>query len=242
MTPAMRVWLGIVAVVAVLPVAADAHFTLVEPASWLMENRLGDPQKAGPCGGTSADAGTPTMTVTPVAGGSKLHIKVQETVFHPGHYRIALAVRSRAELPPDPDVATRDTEKGPWSVSAAIQKPERPPVIADGLWAHTERPAGHRGWPVAAHRAAHGPVRDRYRRPQHQLREVHAADHPVHGRARPQPRRRFLVSPLRGPEDHGGPQQAAGRPLARGRRQIGGEAREGRESGEGRQWSGGFGD
>jgi hypothetical protein len=25
-------------------------------------------------------------------------------------------------------------------VSAAIQKPERPPVIADGLWAHTERP------------------------------------------------------------------------------------------------------
>jgi hypothetical protein len=140
MKPAMRVWLGIVAVAAVVPVSADAHFTLVEPPSWLMENRLGDPQKAGPCGGTSADPGTPTMTVTPVAGGSKLHIKVQETVFHPGHYRIALAMRSRAELPADPDVVTRDTEKGAWSVSAAIQKPERPPVIVDGLWAHTERP------------------------------------------------------------------------------------------------------
>src|ERR1044071_2868739 len=140
MTRAMRVWLGIVAAAAVLPVTADAHFTLMEPASWLMENRLGDPQKAGPCGGTSADAGTPTMTVTPVPGGSKLHIKVQETVFPPGHYRIALAMRSRAELPADPDVTTRDTEKGAWSVSAAIQKPERPPVIVDGLWAHTERP------------------------------------------------------------------------------------------------------
>jgi hypothetical protein len=142
MKSSMRVWLGIVAVAAALPVSADAHFTLMEPASWLMENRLGDPQKAGPCGGTSADAGTPTMTVTPVAGGSKLHIKVQETVFHPGHYRVALAMNSRAELPADPDVVTRDTEKGAWSVSASIQSPVRPPVIADGLWAHTERPAG----------------------------------------------------------------------------------------------------
>jgi hypothetical protein len=128
------------AVAAVLPATADAHFTLMEPPSWLMENRLGDPQKAGPCGGTSADPGTPTNVVTAVTGGSKLRIKVNETVFHPGHYRIALAVRSRAELPADPDVVTRDTEKGPWSVSAAIQKPERPPVIVDGLWAHTERP------------------------------------------------------------------------------------------------------
>ena len=135
-----RAWLGIVALAAMLPATADAHFTLMEPASWLMENRLGDPQKAGPCGGTSADAGTPTMTVTPVTGGSKLHIKVQETVFHPGHYRIALATRSRAELPADPEVVTRESEKGPWSVSAAILKPERPPVLADGLWAHTERP------------------------------------------------------------------------------------------------------
>jgi len=140
MKSSVRVWLGVVAAAAALPVSADAHFTLMEPASWLMENRLGDPQKAGPCGGTSADPGTPTMTVTPVAGGSKLHIKVQETVFHPGHYRVALAMNSRAELPPDPETVTRDTEKGPWSVSAAVQSPVRPPVLADGLWAHTERP------------------------------------------------------------------------------------------------------
>ena len=104
-----------------------------------MENKLGDPQKLGPCGGTSADAGMPTGAVTKVTGGQKLKIKVLETVYHPGHYRIALAVNSRSELPKDPDVVTRDTEKGPRSVSAAIQNPAKAPVLVDGLWAHTAR-------------------------------------------------------------------------------------------------------
>jgi len=122
------------------PSIVDAHFVLMAPTSWLVANRLGDPQKMAPCGGTSADPGTPTGVVTKVQGGSKLHVQVQETVFHPGHYRIALAVQSRSELPPDPDVVTRDTERGPWSVSATIQNPAKPPVIVDGLWAHTERP------------------------------------------------------------------------------------------------------
>ncbi len=31
------------ALVAALPVLAHGHFILVEPASWLVENRLGDP-------------------------------------------------------------------------------------------------------------------------------------------------------------------------------------------------------
>ena len=83
----------------------------------------------------------PTNVIGKIQGGQKLHIKVQETVFHPGHYRIALAVNSRAELPPDPEVKTRDSERGPWSVSAAIQNPPRIPVLADGLFAHTTRSA-----------------------------------------------------------------------------------------------------
>jgi hypothetical protein len=120
---------------------AGGHFRLLEPASWLVENNLGDPQKLGPCGGTTANPGTPSNMVTQVKGGSKLHVKVQETVFHPGHYRIALAVNSRAELPADPDVVTRDSAKGPWSVSATIQNPPRMPVLADGLWAHTSKSA-----------------------------------------------------------------------------------------------------
>jgi hypothetical protein len=118
---------------------ASAHFRLLEPQSWLMENNLGDPQKLGPCGGTSADAGMPTNALTKLQGGQMLHIKLQETIFHPGHYRVALAVNSRSDLPPDPDVATRDTDKGPWSVSSPIAKQPNIPVLADGLFVHTTR-------------------------------------------------------------------------------------------------------
>ena len=31
-------------------VVTDAHFKLLEPASWIVENERGDPQKAAPCG------------------------------------------------------------------------------------------------------------------------------------------------------------------------------------------------
>src|SRR4026209_1039458 len=86
---------------------ATAHFKLLEPQSWLVENNLGDPQKLGPCGGTTANGGMPSNIVNEAKGGSTLHIKLQETVFHPGHYRISLAVNSRAELPADPQAVTR---------------------------------------------------------------------------------------------------------------------------------------
>ncbi len=129
-----------VAMATLLPFAW-AHFRLLEPQSWLVENDLGDPQKLGPCGGTSANAGVLTNIVNKVQGGQKLHIKVQETVFHPGHYRIALAVNSRAELPADPPANTRDSDKGPWSVSAPIQNPPQIPVLADGLFPHTSKRA-----------------------------------------------------------------------------------------------------
>src|SRR3954469_16661850 len=69
---------------------ASAHFKLLEPPSWIQENNLGDPQKLGPCGGTSANAGEQTKVVTKVQGGQKLHLKWTETVYHPGHYRISL--------------------------------------------------------------------------------------------------------------------------------------------------------
>jgi len=123
-----------------MPEIAQAHFTLVEPASWLVEvNQLGDPQKLAPCGGTSQNAGTPTGALTEMMGGTPLHIKLRETVFHPGHYRVALSVNSRSELPADPEVTTRDTPQGPRSVSAKIMSPVAPPVLADGLFVHTEK-------------------------------------------------------------------------------------------------------
>jgi hypothetical protein len=123
------------------PVFADGHFKLLEPSSRIVEDQRGDPQKLGPCGGTSADAGTMTGIVNQAVGGSKLHVKVQETVYHPGFYRVALAVKSLEELPPDPVAVTRETEKGPWSVSAAIQSAPQKPVLADGLFSHRTRPA-----------------------------------------------------------------------------------------------------
>lgn len=132
---------------ALLTPFASAHFKLLAPDSAIVENNLGDPQKLGPCGGTSANAkggpnpGMPSNLVTKAVGGSKLHLKVQETVFHPGHYRVALAVNSREELPADPKVTTRDSEKGPWSVSAEILSPVRPPVLVDGLWPHNTKQA-----------------------------------------------------------------------------------------------------
>lgn len=125
--------------VAVAPAVLHAHFKLIEPASWLVEDERGDPQKSGPCGGSNADWGRPSYVVTQAVGGSKLHIKVQETVYHPGHYRVALAVNSPAELPLDPKATTTDTDRGPRSVSAEIQNPAQVPVLADGLFAHTAK-------------------------------------------------------------------------------------------------------
>lgn len=117
--------------------SADAHFRLLAPASWIEENQLGDPQKAGPCGGTNADYGKPTYAVTNVKGGTALHIKVQETVYHPGHYRVALAVNSPSELPVDPKAMTMPNDRGQQiSVSAEIMNPVAAPVLVDGLWVH----------------------------------------------------------------------------------------------------------
>jgi hypothetical protein len=125
-----------------VPAVVHAHFKLLEPASWLVEGDRGDPQKAGPCGGSNTDWGKPSNILGKAVGGQKLHVKVQETIYHPGHYRVALAVNSRTELPLDPVATTKDSDKGPWSVSALIQDPVQIPVLADGLFVHSTRPTG----------------------------------------------------------------------------------------------------
>ena len=122
-----------------VPTVTQAHFKLLEPASWIIEGERGDPQKAGPCGGTNTDYGKPTNVISKAVGGSKLHIKVQETVYHPGHYRVALAVNSPTELPLDPEATTENTDRGARSVSAKIQNPLQMPVLADGLFVHTAK-------------------------------------------------------------------------------------------------------
>src|SRR6188768_3600095 len=117
MKPTVYGLLSLLIVLALAPVST-AHFKMLEPQGWIVEAANGDPQKAAPCGGTSANPGMPSNIVNKIQGGQKLHIKIQETVYHPGHYRVALSVLSRAELPKDPMVTTKDGARGPQSVSA----------------------------------------------------------------------------------------------------------------------------
>lgn len=94
-----------------LPSRGLAHFRLLEPASWLVESEeFGDPQWSAPCGGTLTNPGKPTGAITKIRGGDRLRLRIREMAFHPGFYRVALAVNSRSELPPDPDAIS---ETGP---------------------------------------------------------------------------------------------------------------------------------
>jgi hypothetical protein len=142
MTPSFRLPFAIAVALTTLSAGTYAHFQLLEPASWVTENNLGDPQKLGPCGGDPMGKNDEilTGTVTKVTGGSMLHLKIQETVFHSGHYRVALSVNSRNELPPDPITFEKYTDRGVYSVWGAIQSPPQIPVIADGLFRHYPAP------------------------------------------------------------------------------------------------------
>ena len=132
----------ILVVTAGLATAADtsAHFKMLAPTPWVVTNDLGDPQKVGPCGGDPKGGHELSKAVTKVTGGSKLQLKIQETIFHSGHYRVSLAVNSRTELPPDPYTVEKWTDRGLYSVWGQIQSPPQIPVLADGLFQHYNKP------------------------------------------------------------------------------------------------------
>jgi hypothetical protein len=113
------------------PGPALAHFALRSPESWRVQDGLGNPQKTGPCGdeGTAATTGI----VTPFSPGETITITIDETIHHPGHYRVALAVNDRSELPEPPPVTKGETDCG----SAPIMTPAVFPVLADGMLEHT---------------------------------------------------------------------------------------------------------
>jgi hypothetical protein len=71
----MRTFLALV----LLSGTASAHITMTSPAPRTTEN------KTGPCGGSS----TRGTNVTTFAPGEKITVEWDETVDHPGHYRIA---------------------------------------------------------------------------------------------------------------------------------------------------------
>ena len=116
---------------------AAAHFTLMEPASWNSQDAFGNPQKLGPCG--SEAGGTPTGIVTAYQTGQTITVTIHETIFHPGHYRISLALHDRSELPAEPTVTPgSSTPCG----TVPIQNPPVFPVLADGLFVHTAPMSG----------------------------------------------------------------------------------------------------
>ncbi len=135
--------LAVSAAISLTALGAQAHFKLVSPASWIEEDNRGDPQKMAPCGGTLADGGTRTGDVTDVVGGSMLKVAIEETIFHPGHWRISLARRINW-LPGDNVPVMKDTENGPRSDYFVIDENPRPPVLIDGLWENQERRTGPR--------------------------------------------------------------------------------------------------
>jgi MYXO-CTERM domain-containing protein len=111
---------------------AHAHFVLTSPPAAHEQNVLGDPQKAPPCG----DDGTATATnvVTAFQGGETITVTIDETIYHPGHYRIALAINDPSELPEEPPVTPGNQACG----TAPIMSPPVFPVLADGVFEHTE--------------------------------------------------------------------------------------------------------
>jgi MYXO-CTERM domain-containing protein len=102
----------------------------------------GSPQKTGPCGNEAPQ--TPTNMTTSFQPGDTVTIQLEETVFHPGHYRVALAVNSQSELPPEPTVTPGATACG----SVPIQQNPAFPVLADGMLVHTAALSGQQSFQV----------------------------------------------------------------------------------------------
>jgi hypothetical protein len=143
MNNSLRFLLALAVGLTAVPVSPSAHFKLLSPADWVNTSEIGDPQKAGPCGvdpKQQLDEKVLSKAITKITGGSQLHLKIQETVFHSGHYRVALAVNSRNELPPDPYALEKWTDKGLYSVWGQIQSPPQIPILADGLFQHYPKP------------------------------------------------------------------------------------------------------
>ncbi|MFO0595381.1 MAG: SCE4755 family polysaccharide monooxygenase-like protein [Myxococcaceae bacterium] len=121
------------ALLTLVPQLALAHFILDAPAANFTQGILGDPQKAPPCGDDGSGSAMASGQVTTFVAGQTVTIKLRETIFHPGHYRVALGVNGPGDLPAEPPVTAGATACG----SAPIDPNPAFPVLADGLLQHT---------------------------------------------------------------------------------------------------------
>jgi MYXO-CTERM domain-containing protein len=115
---------------------SEAHFILNAPPSWMSQTSAGLPEKLGPCGDEddgTANA-TPSNIVTAHQEGDTITVTIDEVIFHPGHYRIALGAPDRSALPPEPLV---DAGSGTPCGTAVIESPPVYPVLADNVFPHS---------------------------------------------------------------------------------------------------------
>jgi hypothetical protein len=126
----MRSTLAVVFLIAVGR-GASAHFELQQPACWMSQDSFGAPEKLGPCGNEAG--GTPTNMVTAFQSGQTITVTINEVIYHPGHYRIAMSVNDRSELPAEPTVTAGATPCG----SVPVMSPPVFPVLADGVFDHS---------------------------------------------------------------------------------------------------------
>ncbi|MFO0676130.1 MAG: SCE4755 family polysaccharide monooxygenase-like protein [Polyangiaceae bacterium] len=105
-----------------IPAPAAAHVHLTSPESRHAQNATGDPQKSGPCGeGGSTDVrGTNVVTYKP---GQTIDVVWEETITHPGHFRI-LFDKDGQDFP-NPTSAT-DYDAGGAEMTLADNIPKDP--------------------------------------------------------------------------------------------------------------------
>ena len=131
--------MAIGAMVALAPAGAHAHFRLTAPAAAYNQNGQGDPQKSAPCGQADnmlqppGPAAVASNMVTAFTAGQTITISFSETIYHPGHYRVALSTNGMTGLPADPPVTAGTMACG----TTTIQNPPVLPVLADGALVHT---------------------------------------------------------------------------------------------------------
>jgi MYXO-CTERM domain-containing protein len=100
------------------------------------QSGLGDPQKFAPCGDDGTAATVPTGEVTTFQAGETITITIDETVRHPGHFRVAVA-DDPSLLPEDPPVTPIPMVDA--CASTEIQDPPVFPILADGVLPHEEQ-------------------------------------------------------------------------------------------------------
>ena len=125
---------------------ASAHFNLAAPPA--STNNTGGGKGAPPCGPDTTEG-----TAMAVKGGTDLMLTVNETVFHPGFYRVALALTSCHTgdkcFPADNTVYDSAGKvlpiTGPGtSDHADFEMPAKFPVLADNLFPHMD--GGAKTW------------------------------------------------------------------------------------------------